>query len=115
MISDMSGWVVTAAPLIIPLAGSTGSDRRPFYPLLSIMRDAGYATCVVGKWQLGDGKDGGRNPAQAGFDKHFMKIDSDSKEGQAVLPCPPRLPPQLRLAKQNSGGRECIMVEYRSS
>lgn len=43
-----------------------------------MMRDAGYATCVVGKWQLGDGKNKGQNPAQAGFDEYFMKVDSDS-------------------------------------
>ena len=41
-----------------------------------MMREAGYATCVVGKWQLA--QHGGQTPDEAGFDEHFMKIDSDS-------------------------------------
>jgi arylsulfatase A len=36
-----------------------------------MMQDAGYATCIVEKWQL-DGK-GGTRPDKAGFDEYFMK------------------------------------------
>ncbi|NND33708.1 MAG: sulfatase-like hydrolase/transferase [Saprospiraceae bacterium] len=34
-----------------------------------IFRDAGYATCIVGKWQLGRDS---MSPARAGFDEHFL-------------------------------------------
>ena len=44
-----------------------------------MVKSAGYATCIVGKWQLGDGGGKGQDPTQAGFDEHFMKIDNDSK------------------------------------
>ncbi len=43
-----------------------------------MMQKAGYKTCVVGKWQLGDGDKKGQDPKQAGFDEHFLKVDSDS-------------------------------------
>ncbi len=36
-----------------------------------MMQDAGYATCIVEKWQL-NGK-GGTTPDKAGFDEYFMK------------------------------------------
>lgn len=36
-----------------------------------MMQDAGYATCIVEKWQL-DGT-GGTTPDRAGFDEYFMK------------------------------------------
>ncbi|MGM0486012.1 MAG: sulfatase-like hydrolase/transferase [Planctomycetota bacterium] len=36
-----------------------------------MMQDAGYATCIVEKWQL-DGK-GGTTPDRAGFDEYYMK------------------------------------------
>lgn len=34
-----------------------------------ILRDAGYATCIVGKWQLGGGFEG---PGNFGFDEYFL-------------------------------------------
>ncbi|MBN2138167.1 MAG: sulfatase-like hydrolase/transferase [Sedimentisphaerales bacterium] len=38
-----------------------------------LMQQAGYATCIVGKWQLA-ARDGGKGtyPAQAGFDEHCL-------------------------------------------
>jgi len=44
-----------------------------------MMRNAGYATCVVGKWQLAHGSPPGQSPEEAGFDEYFMKVDNDSK------------------------------------
>lgn len=44
-----------------------------------MMRNAGYATCQVGKWQLAHGSPPGQTPDQAGFDEYFMKVDNDSK------------------------------------
>ena len=41
------------------------------YTFGHMMQDAGYATCIVEKWQL-DGE-GGTTPDRAGFDEYFMK------------------------------------------
>ena len=53
-----------------------------------MMKDAGYATCVAGKWQLGDGgtfvpekKGVGTLPQDAGFDEHFCyELKSGQKD-----------------------------------
>lgn len=48
-----------------------------------MMQDAGYATAVVGKWQLGAGRgQGGTHPDEAGFDEHLLKIESN-RDGYA--------------------------------
>jgi arylsulfatase A len=47
-----------------------------------LFQDAGYATCVVGKWQLG--KDP-KSPTQAGFDEHCLwqvKLGATDKTGR---------------------------------
>ncbi len=48
-----------------------------------MMQDAGYATAVVGKWQLGAGRgQGGTHPDEAGFDEHLLKAGSN-RDGYA--------------------------------
>ena len=51
-------------------------DERTFG---HILKDAGYATCIAGKWQLAElphklkpGQNPGTLPADAGFDEHYM-------------------------------------------
>ena len=48
-----------------------------------MMRDAGYASALVGKWQLGTGgEEGGTHPSEAGFDEYLLKIESN-RDGYA--------------------------------
>jgi len=54
-----------------------------------LFRNAGYATCIIGKWQLG--KDAS-SPLHAGFDKHCLwqvgdgRIDSSGRDTRYSMP-----------------------------
>ncbi len=53
--------------------GVLGPEQRTF---AHVLKDAGYSTCVVGKWQLYGRQKGwegkGSRPEQAGFDEHCL-------------------------------------------
>lgn len=49
--------------------GTLAQGERTF---AHMAREAGYATAVAGKWQLGGGGDSGQSPAEAGFDEFCL-------------------------------------------
>ncbi|MEN8224223.1 MAG: sulfatase-like hydrolase/transferase [Bacteroidota bacterium] len=54
-----------------------------------LFRNAGYATCIVGKWQLGENP---KSPHHAGFDKHCLwqvaggRVDSARRDTRYSMP-----------------------------
>jgi len=60
-----------------PMSGRRGNLlSRDWVILPELMRDAGYATYMAGKWDLGAGD--GYTPATRGFDRSFVAVDASA-------------------------------------
>jgi arylsulfatase A-like enzyme len=60
-----------------PMSGRRGNLlSRDWVILPELMRDAGYATYMAGKWDLG--ADEGYTPATRGFDRSFVAVDASA-------------------------------------
>ncbi len=60
-----------------PMSGRRGNLlRRDWVILPELLRDAGYATYMAGKWDLGAGE--GYTPATRGFDRSFVAVDASA-------------------------------------
>lgn len=77
-----------------------GSLRRDARTFGNAFRDAGYKTCIIGKWQLGDEKD---SPVHFGFDEAFLwqhRKPRQVNKSDTRYTCP-----QLELTKRTSDGK----------
>jgi len=82
----MSGTGTGAALEVIgnPMSGRRGNLlRRDWAILPELLRDAGYATYMAGKWDLG--ADEGYTPATRGFDRSFVAIDASASHFAEVF------------------------------
>lgn len=52
--------------------GYEGHLREDVFSIGELLQDAGYRTCMTGKWHLGDGKN---DPAARGFEKSFALLN----------------------------------------
>jgi arylsulfatase len=68
----MSGVSHAAANHPLPDAGRGGVLGRDYAIIPELLKDAGYATYITGKWDLGDVA--GYTPGARGFDRSFVEI-----------------------------------------
>jgi arylsulfatase len=67
-----------------PMSGVRGNLLRREYAILpELLQDAGYATYMTGKWDLGIGE--GYTPATRGFDRSFVLLDASASHFAEIL------------------------------
>ncbi|HEY5622345.1 MAG TPA: sulfatase-like hydrolase/transferase [Gammaproteobacteria bacterium] len=67
-----------------PMSGLRGNLlRREWAILPELLQDAGYATYMTGKWDLGIGE--GYTPATRGFDRSFALLDASASHFKELL------------------------------
>ncbi|MDJ0926675.1 MAG: arylsulfatase [Gammaproteobacteria bacterium] len=65
--------------------GYEGHLNRRVVTIAELLRDAGYRTYVTGKWHLGSPEQGA-DPAQRGFDRSFVLLESGAGHFANMLP-----------------------------
>lgn len=77
MLMASSGTAVALEVGSSPMSGMRGNRlRREWAILPELLQDAGYATYMAGKWDLGIGD--GYTPATRGFDRSFALLDASA-------------------------------------
>jgi arylsulfatase A len=94
--------------------GTLAQGERTF---AHMAKEAGYATAVAGKWQLGAGGDSGQSPAQAGFDEYCLwNLNLDEMEAlgnryadpNLIYLDPQRGQPQFKSFQGGYGPDVCV-------